>query len=147
MVYPEDVPQGTCSKHVDFHFCVDGGGVATEYCSLFGDANIQTRSLVKLTQAEINEIRDAARVGLVDTYLDNGYVYFVDGSGDGMGWTGFYGGLSGDAPYCTCQLHNEDTWGDFEGIPGLDEDWTQEDGFGPGHQEDDGGEDDGGAWG
>ena len=124
MVYPEDVPEGTCTKHVDVHYCMDGGGVAGEYCSLVGDANVGTYSLVKMTQAEVREIRDAAGSGLVDVYLDNGYVYYVDGSGADAEWTGFYGNLTTGAPYLTCPLHTEEYFKDI--IPEGGEIWGEE---------------------
>ena len=113
MVYPEDIPEGTCSKHVPVHYCVDGGGVATEYCSMFGDANIATMSLVKLTPAEVREIRDADNSGLVDVYTDNGYVYYVSESGEDLAWTGFRGNGSNTLPYQNCPLHTEEYMQEF----------------------------------
>ena len=118
MVYPEDIPDETCDKHVAVHYCVDGGGVANEYCGMFGDANIQTRSLVKLTAAEVREIKDAASSGLVDVYLDDGYVYYLDGD-----WNGFYGGAGGTGPYLSCPLHDED----YFDYPDYGDDWSEED--------------------
>ena len=124
--YPEDIPDGTCDKHVEVRYCVDGGGVANEYCEMFGDANVQTKSLVKLTREEIQQIKDAAGCGLVDAYLGDGYVYYVGENGDGLGWTGFWGGLSGEAPYKTCPLHDASSHPDFGG------DHTEGDDFGNG---------------
>ena len=134
MVYPEDMPEGVCTKHVDVHYCVDGGGVATEYCSLFGDANIQTMSLVKLTPAEVREIRDAARTGLVDVYTDNGYVYYISEGGEELPWTGFYGNLTNEGAYHNCPLHTQayleealpeggEIWGDPNN--GAGGDWNE----------------------
>lgn len=110
-VYPGDEPQGTCDKHVQVEYCVTGGGVATEYCSMFPDAEIQSRSLVKLTEEEVDEIRSAAGVGLNGSYLMDGYVYYL---GDG-GWYGFYGNANGTGdPYLVCQVHNHSSWTDYE---------------------------------
>lgn len=124
--YPEDIPDGTCDKHIEVRYCVDGGGVANEYCEMFGNANVQTKSLVKLTREEIQQIKDAAGCGLVDAYLGDGYVYYVGEDGDGLGWTGFWGGLSGEAPYKTCPLHDASSHPDFGG------DHTEGDDFGNG---------------
>ena len=116
LVYPEDMPTQYCNKHVTMAYCVTGGGVATEYCASFPDAEIQIRALVKLTQAEIREIRDALGTGLYEIFGGDGYVYAIDNEGNDMGWYGFYGNLEnpGGAPYITCQLHTEESWNDLE---------------------------------
>ena len=129
LVYPEDMPTQYCNKHVTMAYCVTGGGVATEYCASFPDAEIQVRSLVKLTQAEIREIRDALGTGLYEIFGGDGYVYAIDNQGNDMGWFGFYGNLENPsgAPYITCQLHTEDSWNDLEddefGDDGFEEGW------------------------
>ncbi|MGN0977108.1 MAG: transglycosylase domain-containing protein [Faecousia sp.] len=111
-VYNGDEPEGTCDKHVQVEYCVTGGGVATPYCSLFGDAKIETRSLVKLTQEEVEAMKAAAGVGLNSSYLLDSCVYYL---GEG-GWHGFYGNLNlgSDEPYLVCPLHNEQTWLEYE---------------------------------
>jgi len=114
LVYPEDAPTEKCDKHIAVHYCVDGGGIANEYCTMVGDANVQTMSLVKLTPAEVREIRDAKGSGLVDEYLDDGYVYYVDENGEPLNWTGFRGNLDCDGPCLYCQMHDDDFWGDFD---------------------------------
>lgn len=113
--YAGDVPRGTCDKHVTVEYCVTGGGVATEYCSKFPDADIQTRSLVKLTQAEIDEIKAALNVGLENIYGNDGYVFLIDSNGNPMPWHGFYGNIDNPAglPYLVCPLHNAETWEHF----------------------------------
>ena len=102
-VYPEDVPEETCDKHVMVDFCDIGGGVATEYCSAHLGTHVYKASLLKLNDAEIQEIRDAAGVGLNDVYLDSGGIYY---DGDGV-WTGFYNNYDNPSgkPYLECQLH------------------------------------------
>ena len=111
-VYPGDEPTETCDKHVMVNFCASGGGVATEYCTMFPDAEVYSAALVKLTQEEVQEIRDAAGVGLNDAYLDAGGVYY-DGEG---GWYGFYGNLNNPngTPYLECTLHGADSWQDWQ---------------------------------
>ena len=123
LCYPEDAPTETCDKHVSVHYCVTGGGVAGEYCSMFADAEVGTRSLVKLTRAEIDAIREAGRTGLVESYLNSGYVYYVDGNGEGLGWSGFYGNGGGEAPYLMCTLHTQDYWQQMEQQPDMDIGW------------------------
>lgn len=109
-VYPGDEPQGTCDKHVQMEYCVSGGGVATEYCSMFPDADVQARSLVKLNSGEVDEIRSAIGVGLNGVYASDGYVYYQDGS-----WHGFSGNYgSNDQPYLVCPIHNENSWLEHE---------------------------------
>lgn len=115
-VYSSDVPSETCDKHVQVEYCVTGGGVATEYCSMFADAEISARSLVKLTQEEVDEIKAARNVGLNDLYTMDGYVYYLGEDG----WHGFFGNANDgiEAPYVVCPLHNEQTWLEY----GYDED-------------------------
>lgn len=109
-VYPGDEPQGTCDKHVQMEYCISGGGVATEYCSMFPDANVAARSLVKLNSGEVDEIRSAIGVGLNGVYVSDGYVYYQDGS-----WHGFSGNYgSNDQPYLVCPIHNENSWLEHE---------------------------------
>ncbi len=81
-VYDGDEPEGTCDKHVQVDYCVTGGGVATDYCYMFSDAQIESRSLVKLTQAEVDEIKAADGFGLNDIYTANYYVYLIDSDGN-----------------------------------------------------------------
>jgi len=116
-VYPEDAPTQTCDKHTQVEFCVTGGGVATEYCSHFPDAEIEARSLVKLDEDEVDEIRRADNVGLNDMYTMDGYVYYLDGS-----WHGFYNNKNDgiNEPYLLCPVHNEDAWLEWEDENGED---------------------------
>ena len=125
MCYAEDIPEGYCDKHVPVHYCFDGGGVAGEYCSLFPDAELGTATLVKLTQDEIREIRDARGSGLVDSYTVDSYVYFVDENGEGLPWHGFGGNINEDVsiPYTVCSAHNARTWEEYKESAGLDGDF------------------------
>ena len=137
LVYPEDMPTESCNKHVSVEYCVTGGGVATEYCSRFPDAVIEARSLVKLTQEEVSEIKRAMYDGLYDIYFDDGYVYFIDESGDAAPWRGFRNTLT-DNEYCykVCSVHTQSAWEDFEqenGGWGTDDGWGTEEDWGTGN--------------
>ena len=121
LVYPEDMPEGTCNKHISMEYCITGGGVATQYCAQFPDAQIEARSLVKLTQGEINEIRGARHAGLVDTYLLDGYVYLINDSGEGIPWHGFNGTANNgvELPYLVCPVHSQTAWDDYQNQSGT----------------------------
>ena len=109
--YPEDAPTEYCDKHTEVTYCVAGGGIATEYCRLFSDADVETRSLVKLTPDEVAEIRAAIGNGLKEEYYSDSYVYAVDASGNPIAWHGFRNDYpDNDAPYLVCQLHTHDAW-------------------------------------
>lgn len=84
-------------------FCAIGGGVATEYCSQYPENGVYRASLVKLTAEEVQEIRSASRVGLLDQYLDSGGIY-LDGGGV---WQGFNNDRSNPngTPYLECMVH------------------------------------------
>ena len=113
--YRENIPQGVCDKHVAVDYCVDGNGVANEYCKLFAEqqkADVQSRSLVKMTQATINEIAQAMYSGLDYPYWDEHYIYLVTE----FGTDGNFKGLSGYAnknvvaPYVVCAKHTQAEW-------------------------------------
>ena len=125
-VYAEDVPTETCDKHILVEYCVTGGGVVNEYCGRFPDVTIESRALVKLNQAEVQELRSAAGVGLTDTFLNDGYVYYEDGA-----WHGFKGGANTtqELPYIFCPKHNQASWEQHQlesGIGGWDGDFDYE---------------------
>ena len=124
-VYDGDEPEGTCDKHIQVDYCVTGGGVATDYCYMFSDAQIESRSLVKLTQAEVDEIKAADGFGLNDIYTANYYVYLIDSDGNPASWHGFYNNLNNgvDAPYIMCPLHNQSSWEEYQ-PGGTEEDTT-----------------------
>ena len=114
-VYPADAPTETCDKHVMMDYCGTGGGVATEYCASYPDANVYRAGMVKLSEAEIQEIRDAQSVGLNDAYLNAGGVYYTGGEG----WRGFHNEYDNDKPYIECPLHGSGAWID-ESLDGSD---------------------------
>ena len=125
-IYPEDAPEETCDKHVMVEFCTEGGGVANDYCAHYPESGLVARSLVRMTQKEVQEIKDATRVGLIDAYLMNGYVYLINEDGTDGSWHGFYGNINDgiDAPYAMCQVHSQSFTDDNAG---FDDGWN--DGF------------------
>ncbi|MBQ7801165.1 MAG: transglycosylase domain-containing protein [Oscillospiraceae bacterium] len=112
--YKEDAPTGTCEKHVLVDYCSTGNGVANEYCKKFAevsDVSIVERSLVKMTESEIEEIKAAGNYGLNSAYLDGSYVYYLDGN-----WHGFSGNSNKgvDAPYLVCSEHTKEAWDAYQ---------------------------------
>ncbi len=109
-VYSGEGPGGACDKHVIMDYCVTGGGVATEYCHLFEGVEIGEKALVKLSAAEVAEIKRAMSVGLVESYYDDGYVYFTDGA-----WKGFRDGYpSNEYSYLPCPVHTKEAYEKME---------------------------------
>ncbi len=139
--YPEDAPTEYCDKHQEVVYCVTGGGVATEYCELFMDSDVQMRSLVTMTQDEINEIASAIGKGLREAFYLDSYVYATDNEGNPIAWHGFRGNANSgaDTPYLICSIHNHDTWL-AEG--GRQEEETEDDYDWPGSDFEDEDEDD-----
>lgn len=118
-VYPEDMPTETCDKHVMVDYC-SGGGVATEWCQHFaenGAAKITQKSLVKLTQDEIDEMLLAEPYALYRDYLRNDYVYFLNADGTPGRFKGIKNNLSQSvsAPYKVCPVHTQQAWEQLAG--------------------------------
>ena len=125
LCYPDDVPSGTCDKHVSVEYCVTGGGVATEYCSKFEDVKIESRSLVRLNEDEVEEIRSAIGAGLDASFYDDAYVYYL-GSGDGEPWHGFRNSYpDNNQPYLECQVHTQQAWEEYEAQKKAEEETTE----------------------
>jgi len=118
--YREDRPGGVCTKHVMVEYCDTGNGVATEFCKHFAEVDetvkITSRSLVKMTRAELEEILRASGYGLASAYTQDNYVYLVDGNGKDGDFKGFYNNKNKDvkAPYIVCPVHTEKAWQDYE---------------------------------
>lgn len=110
-VYAEDMPTETCDKHVSLDYC-SGGGVATQACVNAAQSDksvkITKRSLVKMTQKEIDEIMKAAPYRLLTDYTRNDYVYYVNADGSDGHFRGMKNNLrqSISAPYMVCPKHN-----------------------------------------
>ena len=110
-VYAEDMPTETCDKHVSLDYC-SGGGVATQACVNAAQSDksvkITKRSLVKMTQKEIDEIMKATPYRLLTDYTRNDYVYYVNADGSDGHFRGMKNNLrqSISAPYMVCPEHN-----------------------------------------
>ena len=115
-VYREDKPKKECDVHVLVDYCTDG--VANEYCRKFAEAGVVTlseRSLVKLTQEEIDLILEAKKHKLLPEYLMDEYVYLVKKNGSDDSWKGFNNNINKnvDAPYKVCTVHTAQTWQEY----------------------------------
>lgn len=114
-LYREDYPTQVCDKHIAVEYCEKGHGVANEYCKKFAEAKqteITKKSLVKMTQNEIDELLQVEGYGLSEEYLRDDYIYYVDGSGNPLNFKGIHGdaNVGVNAPYVTCTLHTKATW-------------------------------------
>ena len=107
--YSGDVDVDYCSKHTSVDYCVAGGGVATEYCTLMG-ASISSHSLTKMSYDDVSEIRQAMSCGLSGGYPADSDVYYTGGN-----WHGYSGSLQTDVgyPYIVCTAHNAKTYAEF----------------------------------
>ena len=119
VVYAEDMPTEYCDKHVLVDYC-SGGGVATEWCQHFaenGAAKITQKSLVKLTQDEIDEMLLAEPYALYRDYLRNDYVYFLNSDGTPGRFKGIKNNLSQSvsAPNKVCPVHTQQAWEQMAG--------------------------------
>jgi len=114
-VYVEDMPKEFCDCHVLMDYCTIGGGVANEYCHKFesvGALILEEKSLVKKTQAQVNQLTEAVGSGLTASYLKDSYIYLVDSRGNGIPFYGIRNTLinpSGD-PYVCCTHHTQAAW-------------------------------------
>ena len=134
--YKDDGPEKTCSRHVVVEYCTTGGGVANEYCYKFasvGDAQIDSRSLLKMTPSEVQVVRDALNNGLKGAYGDDRYVYYISEEGGNLNWHGFNGlsNLGVNAPYVVCSTHTRNSWenhdsGWTDSDSSYEEDWFEE---------------------
>lgn len=112
-VYPEDIPEEYCDKHIMLEYCGDGKSVANEYCKKFAEVGMLELGqcgLVKMTQAEIDELKAAENHGLQAKYLNNKYVYLVNDAGEPIAFKGFNGDLTGTGPCITCKEHTKADW-------------------------------------
>ena len=121
-VYPKDKPAAYCNKHISVEYCVDGNGVANEYCRKFaglGVLNLETKALLKITKAKLDELWKLRNKGLHADFLRNDYIYLVDKNGADAP---FYG-ISGDinqglkVPYAVCRAHTQKSWEEYQTPP------------------------------
>ena len=121
-LYRGDGVGGSCDKHVLMDYCVTGGGVATEYCHLFEGVQITERSLVKLNQQEVDEIKRAMKVGLYDTHSTDGYVFFTGGN-----WKGFNNSYpDNEYAYLACPIHTRAAYEQMEEQKRLEQEQQQQ---------------------
>ncbi len=119
-VYPEDVPTVYCDKHILLDYCTSGNGVANEYCQHLASAgasvSITNSALVKMTQSELDEISAAAPYGLNSMFLQNKYIYLVDGDGKDASFKGFQNNINQglSAPYQICTEHTKADWDSYK---------------------------------
>ena len=109
-VFPEDKPTETCDKHKTVSYCIDGEGVANEYCEKFaaaGATKVGERSLVMMTKAEVEEIRNASKYGLKSKYVSDSYIYLV---GEDAQFKGIFGDKENTGPCITCKTHTKEAW-------------------------------------
>ncbi len=112
-IYPEDMPAESCDKHIVLQYCQDG--VANDYCSMFaaiGQTSFVNKSLVKLTQAELEEIIACTGMGLSSLYTQNNYIYLVDASGRPLPFYGLKNDINiGEQEPCqVCTKHTKEAW-------------------------------------
>ena len=114
-IYEEDMPTEFCDCHITLDFCTTGNGVANEYCHKFEDVGaliLTQKSLVKRTQAEVEELYLAMESGLKAMYLRNNYIYLVNSRGEDVPFYGIAGDLTNAAgtPYISCPIHTREKW-------------------------------------
>lgn len=115
VVYSADMPTETCDKHVLLDYC-SGGGVATQWCKCFAQVDksvkLSQKGFVKLNQGEIDELIKASSHKLLQDYLRNDYVYYVNADGSDGWFRGIRNNLSQNvkAPYAVCQKHTQQGW-------------------------------------
>ncbi len=119
LVYPEDVPEDYCDKHISLDYCTEGNAIANEYCQKFAEVGmlkLSERSLVKMTQSQINELEKAEEFGLQSKYLRDDYIYQVDGSGNPTAFHGIHGDINTGSsdPCITCKVHTKEKWEQFK---------------------------------
>ena len=118
MLYPEDREGGGCSKHVAVEYC-SGGGVATEYCHMFADADgsatFKQKGLLKVTKSELSNMLAPGGYMPKEFQQDN-YIYLINGSGGDAVFQGIKGNLKQwkDAPYLICPVHTKAAWEKYE---------------------------------
>jgi penicillin-binding protein 1A len=122
LVYPEDRPKGYCDKHTSVEYCVEGHGVANNYCKKFaeiGALKLETKALLKLTQNQINALKKAKGKGLAADFLRNDYIYLVDKNGAAASFFGFGGDINKGLklPYQVCTAHTQQSWEDYTTPP------------------------------
>ena len=122
LLYPEDRPKTYCDRHVAVEYCVEGHGVANEYCQKFaqiGALKLESKALVKMTQSQLDTLLKAKGKGISTDYLRNDYIYLVDQKGNAIPFYGLDGQLNKGLklPYEVCRVHTRQSWEDYTTPP------------------------------
>lgn len=123
-VYPQDAPTSHCTQHIRVEYCTEGHGVANEYCRRFaavGALELESKALLKLTQSQLAELKNAAGKGLASDYLRDDYVYLVDKYGVASSFYGFDSNINTGVqlPYMVCTVHTQQSWESY--VPPTEE--------------------------
>ena len=114
LVYEEDIPDEYCDAHISLDYCPESGLAANDYCRKFAEVGtlvLEKRSLVKMTQSLIKEIRKADDFGLSSKYVSDSYIYQVNKKGEPVEFEGIFGNLdTGGEPCKTCTVHTKSSW-------------------------------------
>ena len=94
------------------------GGVANEYCQHLADANaikLTQKSLVYMTQSELDDLVAAGKNGLWGFFLKDDYIYLVDSNGSDRSFHGLYGTINSgiNVPYQVCLEHTREDWENY----------------------------------
>jgi membrane peptidoglycan carboxypeptidase len=123
LVYREDIPRGTCDKHVIVDYCCEGEAVANEYCLKFAEVEdedlvtkIEERALVKMTDKEMEEILKAKKYGLQEPFWSDHIFYYIGNDGSPKDFYGLSGTVNSnaEAPYLVCTMHTQKAWEAYE---------------------------------
>ena len=118
-VYREDAPTEYCDCHIVVDYCTECKAVANDYCKKFaevGMVRLEQRSLVKMTQEQIDEIALAKKVNLLKEYTSDTYIYQVDEDGNPVAFFGIDGKLTNEdeLPCLQATGHTEKMWNEYK---------------------------------
>ena len=90
----------------------DMAGFAAEAESSGVKAKIEKRSLVKMTQEEVEALKKAKQGGLQPDYLRDDFIFLINKNGTNGNFKGLNGDANKDvvAPYLVCSAHNQKAW-------------------------------------
>ncbi len=112
-VYPEDMPTRECDKHIVMDYCENG--CANQYCQLFatiGQTTLTQKSLLQLTQEELDAIIACSETGLNSLYAADNYIYLVDENGLPIPFFGLKNNINIGLrePCQVCTEHTKQAW-------------------------------------
>ena len=121
-VHPSDKPSRTCDRHISVDYCAEGHGVANVYCLKFaqvGALKLETKSLVKTTQSQIDSLLRVKKQGLDGNFLRDDYIYLVDQKGGAVSFYGINGNINQGltVPYEQCRVHTQQSWEAYQQPP------------------------------